>query len=71
MKKNYKEIDFGCGCSIQEAVKQLIEYITRGEFVCGEFNGHMLYSDTVSIDSAYLEITGKTYSDFIATRQRK
>lgn len=36
---------------------------------CGSFNGHMLYSDTVSIDSAYFEITGKTYFEGLNRRE--
>ncbi len=41
-----------------------MEYKEKGELVCGKFNDHMLYSDTVTMDSAYLEITGKTKTDF-------
>ncbi|MGL5330401.1 MAG: hypothetical protein ACRDD7_14115, partial [Peptostreptococcaceae bacterium] len=29
------------------------------------FNGHILYSDTVTLDSAYKEITGMTYTEYI------
>lgn len=64
MEKNYREIEFLCGWSIERAVIELLEYKEKGELVCGEFNGHMLYSDTVTMDSAYLEITGKNKKDF-------
>ena len=64
MEKNYREIEFLCGWDIKRAVIELLEYKEKGELVCGEFNGHMLYSDTVTMDSAYLEITGKTKADF-------
>ena len=59
MEKKYREIEFLCGWNIERAVIELLEYKEKGELVCGEFNGHMLYSDTVTMDSAYLEITGK------------
>lgn len=65
MEKKYKEIEFNCGCTIKEAVLDLIKHAQREEFVCGSFNGHMLYSDTVSLDSAFLEITGKTFFENI------
>ena len=64
MEKKYREIEFLCGWNIERAVIELLEYKENGELVCGEFNGHMLYSDTVTMDSAYLEITGKNKNDF-------
>ena len=63
MDKKYTEIEFGLGWSLERAVKELIEYAVKGEFVYGEFNGHVLYSDTVSMDSAYLEVVGRTYRE--------
>ena len=64
MEKKYREIEFLCGWNIERAVIELLEYKEKGESVCGEFNGHMLYSDTVTMDGAYLEITGKNKNDF-------
>ena len=64
MEKKYREIEFLCGWNIERAVIELLEYKEKGELVCGEFNGHMLYSDTVTMDGAYLEITGKNKNDF-------
>lgn len=52
----YKEIEFGFG-NIESALEELKSY---NELVCGSFNGQMLYSDTDTLDSAYLKITGKT-----------
>lgn len=69
MEKNYKEIGFYCGCDIETAVKKLLEYKEKGELVCGSFNGHVLYSDNVTVDSAFLEITGKTKADFDKDRE--
>lgn len=68
MSKNYREIDFFPGRNIKECVNELLEYKAKGELVFGVFNGHKLYSDTVTMDSAYREITGKTekeYNDYL------
>lgn len=56
----YAEIELSAGCTIEEAVEELMYYKNKGIKVYGEFNGHKLYSDTVTIDSAYKEITGRT-----------
>lgn len=48
---NYKKVDF-LGSRLDEAVVMLQEYNRKGEKVCVEFNGVMLYSDTVTMDSA-------------------
>lgn len=64
MNKNYREIEFYCGWTIERAVMELLEYQKNGELVCGDFNGHTLYSDNVTVDSAYLEILGKTKAEF-------
>ncbi len=69
LEKNYKKIEFYTGCDIAMAVNKLLEYKDKGEYACGEFNGHMLYSDNVTVDSAYLEITGKTKADFDKERE--
>lgn len=59
-----KEIIMLPGDTIEQAVLRLLEAKEKGESVYCDFNGHKLYSDTVSMDSAYLEITGKTKVDF-------
>ena len=64
MDKNYKKIEFLAGCSIESAVSELLEHNERGELVCGSFNGHMLYSDSVTVDDAYVKILGKTKVEF-------
>ncbi|WP_206459395.1 hypothetical protein [Anaerovorax sp. IOR16] len=64
MNKKYKEIDFIIGNTIEQAVNELLYYKRQGILACGTFNGHVLYSDTVSMDSAYLEIIGKTKNQF-------
>lgn len=69
MEKNYKMVDFRCGQTLADCVLKLVEYAAKGEFVCADFNGHTLYSDTVSMDSASLEITGSTYFDELNKRE--
>lgn len=63
MSNNYREIEFLGGCSIEDAVLELLEHKGRGELVCGSFNGHMLYSDKVTVDGAYMEILGMTKAE--------
>jgi hypothetical protein len=63
-KMNYKKIEFMCGETIEDAVNLLLKHKEKGQYVCGEFNGKTLYSDTVTIDSAYIQITGKTKKEF-------
>ena len=64
MNKDYKEIEFLCGWTIERAVLELLEYKKNGKLACGDFNGCTLYSDTVTVDGAYLEIVGKTKTEF-------
>ena len=64
MEKNYDEIDFSCGSTIERAVNELLMHKAKGKLVCGTFNGTMLYSDTVTMDGAYKQITGKTKAEF-------
>lgn len=66
MDKQYKEIKFLLGSSIDEAVEELLSYKNEGILACGRFNDITLYSDTVTIDDAYKEITGKTKAEFDA-----
>lgn len=60
MNNRYKTIEFLAGSTIESAVKQLLSYKNNGILVCGNFNGIILYSDTVSMDEAYLSIADKT-----------
>jgi hypothetical protein len=69
MNKNYKKIDYFIGSTIETAVNQLLGYKEKGILACGDFNGTTLYSDTVTMDSAYLEIIGKTKAEFDKSQQ--
>ena len=64
MEKNYREIEFSIGSNIERAVNELSMYKDKEKLVCGSFNGTMLYSDTVTMDGAYQQITGKTKAEF-------
>ncbi len=64
MDNKYTEIDFYPGRNIEECVNELLRYKEKGKLVFGVFNGHKLYSDTVTMDSAYKEITGNTKKEF-------
>lgn len=65
--KNYIELEFDVGINIEEAVTQLKSLSSLyNNLYKACFNGHWLYSDTVTLDSAYKEITGKIKEDFDA-----
>lgn len=63
MTKNYLELQF-FGNTIEDAVNELLTYKEKGKLASGDFNGTLLYSDTVTMDSAYTAITGYTKAEF-------
>lgn len=65
MDKNYGKIEFSLGSTIEQAVNELLNYKKKGKLVYGKFNGVTLYSDTVTMDFAYREITGKSKAEFV------
>ncbi len=69
MGKEYRKIEFGYGSKLFDCVLELVQYAANGEFVCADFNGHTLYSDTVSMESASLEVLGVGYFDNITQRE--
>lgn len=63
MSKEYEEIKIYFG-DIEKAVDKLkSKEREKGHSFKLEFNGHWLYSDTVTLDNAYKEITGMTKSE--------
>lgn len=64
MNKKYEQVEFFAGSTVEEAVNELLNYKQKGKLVCGEFNGVVLFSDLVTMDSAYQQITGKTKPEF-------
>jgi hypothetical protein len=71
MDKNYKQIDFRAGSSIEQAVDQLIDCNSSGISAFGDFNNVLLYSDTVTMDGAYMAITGYSKADFDKLQQKQ
>lgn len=59
-----EEVKLRAGASIDEAVEILLKHKAEGKQVYCDFNGYKLYSDTVTLDSAYMEITGSTKADY-------
>lgn len=59
IRRGFKELDTVPGNTLEQCVNQLVTsskcYIS--------FNGHILYSDTTTMDSAYLAITGLNKKD--------
>lgn len=56
----YLKLNIVACTRLDEAVEKLLEYNRLGMKVYCDFNGHILYSDKVTMDSAYLEVCGKT-----------
>lgn len=67
---NTRQIDFAdqekllCDC-----VNKLLTYQQQGEHVSINFFGHILYSDNITIDSAYKEVFGKTQAELKHERE--
>ena len=55
-----ERIDLVAGDNLESMVYTLLAAKARGEHVYCIFNGHEFHSDTVTMESAYKEITGKT-----------
>ena len=66
--KKYERIDLPLGSSIGEAVAELEYHRDKGRLVSAKFNDKILYSDTVTLDGAYMEITGKTREELADER---
>ena len=54
---------------IRELQKKAIMFKHSLWFI--EFNSHTFYSDEVTLDSAYKEVLGKTYGEYIDERNKK
>jgi hypothetical protein len=60
----HSKIQFEPGETLEECVELLLKHKTRGLIVYGVFNGIPLYSDSVSVDSAYVLVMGKIKAQF-------
>lgn len=63
MDKEYKEINDWVN-TLEQCVYLLYDYKAKGELVKYNFNGHWIYSDAVTMDGAYIEVTGRNKADF-------
>ena len=70
MKNEYEEIHLKHGIDLEGTVETLLDYKREGRLACCEFNAQMLYSDTVTMNDAYLKITGKTKKDFDESQRK-
>lgn len=61
--REYIEIELDAGSTIDEAVSILQRHEYLGHKVFASFNGVKLYSDNITLDRAYLAITGKTKAE--------
>jgi len=57
------------GKTLEDVVKLLLVYKDQGESASMEFNGVTLYSDNVTMDSAYLKVIGSTKAQFDALQE--
>lgn len=71
MKKDYLKVEFLAGDTIEKSVNRLLDYKEKEILAFGRFNGVALYSDTVTMDGAYKQITGKTKSEFDEYQQEE
>ena len=58
----YKEIKY-LG-NLDGCIDELLKYKAKGQLVSIDFNGHILYSDTITVDGAYQEVLGDTKAEW-------
>ena len=69
--KEYSYYNIGWA-TVEEAVIELIkETIRKKQLFYTQFNETIIYSDEISLDSAYKEITGKDYNEFQLARKQE
>lgn len=59
-----KQIKLASYDTLESTVYTLLAAKARGQHVWCYFNGHKLYSDNVTMDKVYLEVTGRTKKEF-------
>lgn len=59
-----KQIKLASYDTLESAVYTLLAAKARGQHVWCYFNGHKLYSDNVTMDRVYLEVTDRTKKEF-------
>lgn len=61
---------FKLGDDLEDAVNFLLSFKDKNVLAKGEFNGTILYSDTVNMNQAYRDIVGMTKEELIEWRRR-
>ena|GEM_PF-4898330 len=64
IREGFTKVVGGVGQSVEEIVHFLVAANDAGFNICTEVNGNILYSDTVTLYSAYKEVTGMSYEEF-------
>ena len=59
------------GATLEEVVRALIQFRAKGEDVYCDFNGTVLKSSDVTLDDAYLAVTGTTYTECQENEKRR
>lgn len=66
-----EKLELYAGDSLDTAVKMLLEAKAKSRSVFCDFNGIKLYSDNVTIDSAYTKICGCTKAEWDERLRKK
>lgn len=70
MTEKHREVMFKLGENLEGVVNLLLSFKNKGILAKGDFNGTMLYSDTIDMDQAYMEIVGMSKEELV-NRQRR
>lgn len=69
-RQNYTQIVIPPRTSLDEAVELLQQFDSKGLKVYAKFNSHTFYSDDISLDSAYMQVFGRTRADVERARAK-
>lgn len=73
MREGYEKLEFHWG-SLDDAIAALMTYKEIGAKKFIDFNGYELYSDDITVDSAYVTVTGMTKQEneeYLKERQER
>ena len=60
IRKGFRMLTSSVGTNLAEVAEVLILAHKKGDKICTEFNGHILYSDKTTMATAYQEVLGMT-----------
>lgn len=49
---------------LDDFIQQMMDFGEQGRLVEADFNGHIFHSDTITVDSAYLEVIGMSKDEY-------